>query len=726
MGRTIIVSNRLPVKIEEKEGAYSFVPSAGGLATGLDSIYRQPGNLWLGWPGQSVPADRQEEVTKELSSHNMSPVFLTEEEIDKFYLGFSNETLWPLCHYFVQNIEFNQDNWKSYVAVNHKFAEAVAEQLEPDDVIWVHDYQLMLVPGMIRKQFPRCTLGFFQHIPFPSYEIFRMLPWRRRLLKGLLGADYIGFHTYDDMRHFLSSVSRLAGISYTRNQVYCKNRLVEADSLPMGIDYDKFHETAKSEATTKRMNRYRQLLGNQRLILSVDRLDYSKGIPQRLEVIEAFFEKYPRYIGKVSLIMVVVPSRDQVPSYQNLKETVDELVGRINSRFGKIGWIPIHYFYRSYPFTSLSAFYRMSDIAMITPMRDGMNLVCKEFVASRVSGDGVLILSEMAGAAKELSDAILVNPNDKKQMVKALHQALQMPLEEQRMHMTLMQEVVKKFNVFNWVKLFFNRLSEVKLSQTEKQITRIDETVAGEIISQYKSAKKRLLLINYDGTLAPYKTNPDSVAPAAIIEKLLREFAADPANHVAIISGRPKHFLDKYFGEIPIELFAEYQIWRKQPGSEWEKIKNPDRDWQRSIFNVMNFYAERTPGARIEQKEYSLVWHYRKVEKGLGELRTRELSSHLRHSIMNKDLEILEGNAILEVKPRSINKGEAAKKVLENYQPDFILAVGDDVSDEDVFENLPERAITLKIGSGTSSARYGLSNHRQFLRFLASLAHSEN
>ncbi|MEM7110587.1 MAG: bifunctional alpha,alpha-trehalose-phosphate synthase (UDP-forming)/trehalose-phosphatase, partial [Bacteroidota bacterium] len=418
MGRTIIVSNRLPVRvIQSDDGELRYKPSEGGLATGLGSVYKQGDNIWVGWPGIHFHSAKQEkEATAKLKAENMKPVNLTEEEIELYYEGFSNETLWPTFHYFNQNALYKKSYWQAYEKVNHKFCKEVVASADPDDTIWIHDYQLLLLPGLIREHLPEVSIGFFLHIPFPSFEVFRLLPWRRQLLDGVLGSDLIGFHTYDDMRHFLSAVSRICFISNQHGQLNKEGRTVEVDSFPMGIDYDKYANSSASPETLSREVKYRTSLGGQKLMLSIDRLDYSKGIPARLEIFDLFFQKYPQYIGKVSLMMVVVPSRDTVDQYKDLKVEVDLLVGRINGKYGSVNWTPIHYFYRSFALNDLSAFYRMADVALVTPMRDGMNLVCKEYVASRLDKKGVLILSEMAGASKELSEAIIVNPNDKHQV----------------------------------------------------------------------------------------------------------------------------------------------------------------------------------------------------------------------------------------------------------------------------------------------------------------------
>ncbi|MDH5382055.1 MAG: trehalose-6-phosphate synthase, partial [Cyclobacteriaceae bacterium] len=336
MGKTIIVSNRLPVRIEaEANGKLKYIPSEGGLATGLGSVYKGGGNIWIGWPGITIKeTKKQEEVRSALKDENMWPVFLKASEIKGFYEGFCNSTLWPNFHYFTQYAIYKRSQWEEYVSVNEKFCDEVLKIAEVGDTIWVHDYQLFLLPGMIRKKMANIGIGFFLHIPFPSHEVFRLIPWRKELLDGVLGADLIGFHTYDDMRHFLSAVNRLVYLPNNYGRINKGTRVVEVDSFPMGIDYDKFSNQAADPQTINFEEQYRNSLGKQKLILSIDRLDYSKGIPERLIDFELFFNKYPEYTEKVSLILLVVPSRDKVDQYKELKEEVDLLVGRINGHFG--------------------------------------------------------------------------------------------------------------------------------------------------------------------------------------------------------------------------------------------------------------------------------------------------------------------------------------------------------------------------------------------------------
>ncbi|HET8860241.1 bifunctional alpha,alpha-trehalose-phosphate synthase (UDP-forming)/trehalose-phosphatase [Marivirga sp.] len=712
MAKTIIVSNRLPIRIEKQDGEKVYKTSEGGLATGLGSIYKEGNNIWIGWPGISLDHEEEKEVEKELMNRNMRPVFLTEHDVKEFYLGFSNQTLWPAFHYFIHHMRFVDEEWEAYYNANRKFADAISKWLEPDDIIWVHDYQLMLVPEMLRKQFPNVTIGFFQHIPFPSYEVFRMIPWRKKLLNGVLGADYIGFHTYDDMRHFLSSCHRLASYSYERNQILVKNRLVEADSLPMGIDFDKYLESAKSQLAKAKEISYRDSLGKQELILSMDRLDYSKGIPGRLQAFDKFLEKYPEYQGRVSLFLIVVPSRDQVASYKALKEKVEFLVGHVNGKYGTINYIPVHFYYRSFPLDDLSAFYRMCKIAMITPKRDGMNLVCKEFIASRENEDGVLILSEMAGASKELSDAILVNPNDQNEMVDAIKKALEMPLAEQKRRMKIMQKTVKKYTIFQWVDLFMSNLKDLKERQRSMSTKKLDNKIKSRITKEFKSAKNPLIFLDYDGTLMPFKENPEDCAPDVELSQILHQLAVKAK--LVVISGRKADTLEEWLDEFNIDLIAEHGIKTKRAGAKWEVNGDlQDNGWKKEARDILEFYIQRTPGSFLEEKEHTLVWHYRKVEKGLGSLRSSELSSHLKHFMTNKGLDVIEGDHVVEVKPSVINKGKAAIERLKGENADFIMAFGDDRTDEDTFEALPKTALTVKVGSGFSFAKYAVENNEE-------------
>jgi trehalose 6-phosphate synthase/phosphatase len=723
MSRTIIVSNRLPTKVLRSEESLTFQPSEGGLATGLGSIYRADGNVWVGWPGLFVhDVEEEQYVTEQLQADSMAPVFLTEAEIRDFYEGFSNSTLWPTFHYFTQFATYEQSHWEAYVAVNEKFCAAVLAQTGPEDTIWVHDYQLLLLPEMLRKARPEATIGFFLHIPFPSYELIRVLPWRAELLRGMLGADLIGFHTFGYMRHFLSSVSQVLGLSATNGQLEVEHRAVRVDAFPMGIDYKRYAEAAASEEAQQHEATYREALRDTRVILSIDRLDYTKGIAQRLRAFELLLQRYPEWREQVSLIMLVVPSRDQVAQYADLKVEIDELVGRINASYRTIAWNPIHYFYRSLPLEELASLYRLAEVALVTPMRDGMNLVAKEFIASKVDQKGVLILSERAGAARELSDALIINPTDVNQLAEAMHEALVMPEEDQISRMAAMQVLVKRYNVFSWTKLFLNQLAYTKMKQQTLATETLTPAPTGQLLEDYRAAQNRLLLLDYDGTLVNFHANPQRAQPDQELRLLLRALTDNPQNRVVVISGRDRQTLEKWLGDLPIDFIAEHGVWVRAAGDDWSLFQSMRNDWKRELRPVLELYVARTAGAFIEEKEYSLVWHYRRVDADLGAVRTRELLNHLTFMTSNTDLQVMEGNKVLEIKNAGINKGTAAARLLSQYTPDFILALGDDRTDEDTFRALPPEAYTVRVGPAPhSSARFHVNSPtevRQLLRKL--------
>lgn len=711
MSKTIIISNRLPITIKKEGEELLFSPSSGGLATALGSIYKKGDNIWMGWPGMFLDDEKEKaEVEKGLHNEHMRPVYLTEEDIKDYYEGFSNSTIWPLFHYFTQYTEYKESLWEAYQRVNRIFCKELLKYAKPGDVIWVHDYQLMLLPEMIREELPDASIGYFNHIPFPSYEIFRLLPWRQQILKGLLGADMIGFHTYDDMRHFLSAVSRIEGLDHEMGHLKTNDRIITVDALPMGIDYDKFANAAISKETHREVKGFYGSLSTDKLILSIDRLDYSKGIPQRLVAFDEFLKKYPEFQGKVSLILLVVPSREHVEQYRQLKEELDLLVGRINGNHGLLNWTPIHYFYRSLPFHKLSALYSMADLALVTPLRDGMNLVCKEFIASKLDKTGVLILSEMAGSAKELSEALIVNPHDQNQLIETIHYGLTMPEDEQVRRNTEMQAKLKRYNIHQWVDVFMSRLHYTKEQQQKMSARHISTKEYKGIVDKYKSSKKRLLLLDYDGTLRPFTTLPSAAKPDKELLEIMDKLVSDERNHIVVISGRDRHALTNWLGHLDIEFVAEHGVWLREKQQDWHMIDDLVTSWKEEIRPILELYVNRTPGSLIEEKDFSLVWHFRKTEAGLGDLRARELISNLQYLTNNMDIQILEGNKVVEIKNSGVNKGKAAMKWLNKENWDFIFAAGDDWTDEDTFRVLPEEAYSIKVGLSSSEAKYNVKS----------------
>lgn len=721
--KIIIVSNRLPVSISANEGKINIKKSSGGLATGLSTAFDQYQCAWIGWPGGVYKDENvRDKVNLKLISDQMYPVFLNEWEIENYYEGYSNSVLWPNFHYFPQYVQYQDSYWESYKQVNKKFLDMVLDVYEEGDTIWVHDYHLMLLSGMLREHFPDVNIGYFLHIPFPSYEIFRMLFQRTEILDGLLGADLLGFQTYDDVRHFQSCITRLKGYDNTMGEIKINYRTINVDAFPIGIDYQKFHKTAQSKAVQDSVESFREHYKNNKLILSVDRLDFTKGIPDRIKGFEQFLEEYPDHRGKVSMTMIVVPSRDKVFNYARLKKEIDELVGRVNGKFSTINWTPIEYFYKGFPFEDLVALYSLADIMLVTPLRDGMNLVCKEYVACCTDGKGVLILSERAGSAKSLADAIRVNPNDTKEIAWAINQAMEMPEDEQQFSIERMQRNVEKYNNIQWFKLFLDRLEVVKGRQTEMFKKVLDKGSFNKIKKEIPKKGKTLLLLDYDGSMVPFVNNPQDAKPDKDLKDILQTLIEDERYEVVVITGRDKDTINKWLGDLQLHFLTEHGVWKKEIEGEWTKMENLEDDWKDHIRPILELYVDRTPGSTIEEKNYSLVWHYRVCETDFGALRARELISTLNYYTRNMDLQVLMGDKVIEVKSSLINKGTAASHWINKQDWDNIIAIGDDRTDEDTFEAVGNKGVSIKVGKPSPYAEYVIPGPKEVRDLLKELA----
>ncbi|MCU4176135.1 bifunctional alpha,alpha-trehalose-phosphate synthase (UDP-forming)/trehalose-phosphatase [Carboxylicivirga sp. N1Y90] len=733
MSRLHIVANRLPYSIVKQEDGFQLIESVGGLATGMKSVYTEYGGKWIGWSGHNsddLTYEEASEIDDLLEEKGCATVPLSDSDILEYYEGFSNKTIWPLFHYFTQYVDYAPENWETFKRVNQRFADRVLDVCDDGDTVWVHDYQLLLVPEMIKSKKPGVTVGFFLHIPFPSYEVFRILPWRMELINGMLGADLLGFHIYDYERHFLSCVRRLFGHEIALNQIHVDERIVKVDAYPMGIDYDKFSNasTAVMQKTVherselhKELEKYFLMSPDRRLVLSIDRLDYSKGIPQRLKSFGKFLDKHPEFRGSVTLIMLAVPSRGHVEEYQILKREVDELVGKINGEYGSVNYTPVWYFYRALPFENLVELYNSCDVALITPLRDGMNLVAKEYVASRNTQTGVVVLSEMAGVSKEMGEAITINPINEDEIAEALHRALTMPKQEQQERMKHLQNRIKRYSIFKWASDFVNDLEKVKLIQKAYLAKKISKTVYKEIDTKYTKAKKRAIFLDYDGTLTSFHKDPQEAYPNEELFDILEALIADEKNTVTIISGRDKETLEKWFADIPINLICEHGVWLRKLGEDWQTLTQVNNDWMPMIRPVLERFVDRTPGSFIEEKNYSLVWHYRKAEPEQSEIRAKELTDELLGLVGSLHLEIMEGSKVIEVKNGGINKGIAANQFIQNEKYDFLTAIGDDWTDEYMFKELPKETITIKVGMNRTAAAYKLESVEAVRGFLKKL-----
>lgn len=715
-----IIANRLPVKAVARQDTFTFIRSEGGLATGLDSLQVSFEKHWIGWPGVCVNSDEERNnIRGQLEEMNFHPVFLSDKQYHDYYEGYSNSTIWPLCHYFFSYTLVKKNFWESYKEVNRLFCDEICKWVGPDDWVWIQDYQLMLLPGMLRNEKPELHIGYFHHIPFPSYELFRILPERAEILKGLLGADFIAFHTHDYMRHFISAAERVMRVSFNLDEVQVDNRIVRVDALPMGINYDLYHHASDLPKVWQEVEKNRLLFGKHKLILSVDRLDYSKGILHRLHGYETFLKQHPEYHGKVTLAMVIVPSRDHVDSYAGLKTKIDETIGSINGHYSTMNWTPVCYFYHGFSFEELAAMYFVADVALVTPLRDGMNLVAKEYVATKVNNPGVLILSEMAGASVEMTDALRINPNDTDQIAQAIYTALEMPYEEQLERLGKMQAIISMQTVNKWAADFMTEWRETIEKNCYLSGKKITSNLTKQIKEQYDRAAHRLILLDYDGTLVRFHNRPEDATPTPELLTLLSQLCSDPANHVVVNSGRDHQTLERWLGMLPLSIAAEHGACYKEQGIWHRNTALPQ--WSEGLVSILKMFVAKTPHSHLEVKDTALAWHYREADSWLGELRSQQLVRSLVSICLQQNLQILQGNKVVEIKSPDYTKGSEVKRILQHGNYDFILAMGDDTTDDDMFRALPDTAVTIKVGNISEYARYNLKSQEEVLPFLTCL-----
>ncbi len=729
--RLLIVSNRLPFTATVNEGELNLQNSPGGLVSGLTAYLNWANkegtgveHLWIGWPGLNSDGKLQDKLRSVAEKRQAVPVFIDAATMDKFYHGFCNSTIWPLFHYFPSFAKFDENEWKDYVRVNEIFRDALLKVVEHDDTVWVHDYHLMLLPRMLREKVPDLSIGFFLHTPFPSYDVFRTLPtkWRSAILDGILGADLIGFHTIDYTQHFLRCILRILGVDNNFGQlVVDSERAVRVDTFPMSVDYQQIREAVKSDPVQGEFQRLRSTLGVLKTVLSLDRLDYTKGIKHRLEAFASFLEQYPQWQQRVVLLLSVVPSRLGSEHYEDMKEEIDKMVGNINGKYGSVDWTPIVYRYRFLPYIELLGLFAASDVALVTPLRDGMNLIAKEYVAARPDQKGVLILSEMAGASRELGEALIINPNDQSEIVEALRVALEMSDEEQIRRNQVMQTRLDRYDVIRWGEEFVHELDLVKEQQKQYSARLLDKSTRERLIRDYARSENRMLFLDYDGTLSPFKERPETAVPGAILLALLNTLSEDVRNNLVIISGRHKDLLQKWFSTLNIGLVAEHGAWIKEKDKDWVPAIKVESNWKEKVLPILRSHEDRLPGSFTEEKEFSLVWNYRSADPELASVRSKELADELSYYSENTDLQVLHASKSIEVRNIGIDKGTAAKLLLADKTFDFVLAVGDDQADEDLFKVLPEKSYSIKVGLSKSYAKYNLRNHRDVVQLLTDL-----
>lgn len=733
--KLIIASNRLPFTTHQEHGEIEFGASSGGVASGLEAYLntlkkfekeqKEKSYVWIGWPGGEISKNKQLEISKKAyDDKNAIPVFLDEKLRENFYEGFCNKIIWPLFHYFPSYSVYDEEYWDAYVEANKKYRDEILKVVKDDDLIWIHDYQLMLLPALLREKLPNAKIGFFLHIPFPSFEIFRLLPgeWKEQILKGLLGADVIGFHTQEYTQYFLRVVLRILGIEPSMGSMQINGRKVLARTFPLGIDFERFYKAAVTKEVKKEKMDLKKSLNGYKTILSIDRLDYTKGIGNRLEGYQEFLEKNPKWHKKIVLLMVVIPSRTNVEQYQKMKKEIEELIGRINGQYGSVGWTPILYQFNSVAFNKLVALYSKADVALITPFRDGMNLIAKEYLASKNKSTGVLILSEMAGASKELNEAIIINPNSRREIAESILKALEMPEKMQLKKIKVMQKSLREFNLLNWTQDFINSLLKIKLEKSPNVALLLNKEEEKQMIRIYKNSTRRLIFLDYDGTLMSYKDDPREAKPSGQILKLLNKISSNNRNEVVMISGRDRETLQRWFGNLPINLVAEHGLLIKPKWASWRISGGSSIDWKDEAKHILGFYVEQLPGSFIEEKEYSIAWHYRKSDPKMASEKSKELLDDLVQFAANKELQVLNGKCVIEIKNINTTKGTAGSRWLSNENFDFIMAIGDDVTDEDLYKVLPESAYSINIESANTNAKYYLPKREQVLKLLKKLA----
>ena len=725
--RLLVVSNRLPLTLRKAEdGHWTTERSSGGLASAMNPILRDNGGDWIGWAGSSGEEDHEERnsVLQEWAQKDQCFAVELPAEIAKgFYEGYSNQTLWPVFHNFPSQLKFDAKDWQAYIEANRIFSRAVVDRYKQGDLVWVHDYQLMLLPQMLRAELPDAAIGFFLHIPFPSSEIFPILPRREELLQGLLGADLVAFQTHGHLQQFRAALLRVLGLESKIAEVAVGGRPIRLEAHPIGIAPEQYTDLLSHDETTAQLHaewatRYR----GRRVLLAVDRLDYTKGIPERLRAFAHLLRSSSELREKVVLIQVAVPTREGIETYQDLRTEVNQLVGEINGKLGTPGWTPVVYINRSIERAELVALYKLADVCWVGSLRDGMNLVAKEYVACKAEGDGVLVLSEFAGAAAEMGEALLINPFDEERTASSIERALTLDEDERRQRMEHLHSRILHNNVFRWGERFLASLEDAVSERGRYSDTQPKRLRTTEVLDAYRRASRRLLMIDYDGTLVPFAGQPWQAVPPPVVMRLLTSLAAEPHNCVAVTSGRTAEDLNRWFGAIKgLWLIAEHGAEVKSPlEASWEPLRSEvSTDWKSTVMPILEHFVDRTPGSFVEEKKYGVVWHYRMAEPEFGAWLANELVSMLEAMLAETDLRAFRGDKVVEVKPVWANKGEALDRLLAVLSsPDFLFAAGDDRTDEDLFEHMPTEAWTVHIGPGATRAAFVLPDFESLRRVL--------
>jgi len=677
--------------------------------------------LRIGWTGGAAPAhNRREELARQLlAAQRRIPVFLENNDIRDFFNGFCHTSLWPILHYLPGDAGYDERWYTAYRAVNELFAAKVIERYRPGDLVWVHDYHLMLVPRLIRAALPEARIGFFLHTPFPSFELFRFHPNRTELLNGLLGADLVGFQTFGYLRHFRSTVLRLLGIESEINLIPHEGAFTAIGVHPVGVKCNLIEHARQSPDYRHHVETHRRTFGDRKVVLSLDRLDASQGLLKKLAAIESFLDRNPAARDQTVFIMLVSPSGVHSDTVDHLTHEIEHAVGRINGRFSSVDSIPIHYLNRWVSFDEVCALYTLADVALVTPLMDGMNIIAKEYVASKGEvGSGVLILSEFAGASEELFNAIRVNPYNHDQMCAALEQALAMPIEEQRRRLQAMLHRVTEHDAFRWAATFVRELE--KASAPENGATR---TLDGDVIDRFRDrALRKALFLDYDGSLREFVDSPEDAVPSDELIAILESFDRRDDLDVFIVSGRDRDFLDQHFGRFGFTLVSEHGFFFKRPGADWQTMAGDiDLSWKDTIKDIFRMYSLSTPSTKVEEKHSAIVWHYRQADPEFGAWKAASLLGELTETLSNLPVSVHQGQKIIEVSSQHVSKGIAVARFMNEGKYDLCLCAGDDKTDETMLYFDDPAVVTVKIGDKDTDAHYRVPTPKRFRQFLAAI-----
>ena len=729
MSRWITVANRLPFSFDANSGACK--RASGGLVTALSGVRQKCDRLWIGCAPDGVnerdwPKLRKFTESSTQGEWKYHPVFAEKSLYDRYYNGFCNDVLWPLLHYQSELVTFSPIAWSAYRQVNALIADEILRVAKDDDLIWIHDFHLFLVPEFIKRHRPKARVGFFLHVPFPSSELFRQLPVREEILCSMLAGDLVGFHDYSYLQHFCNSVLRILGYESEFLTIRRGSNETRLGVFPVSIDTDHFIRQSRDEKVKALSQTIKR---PQFVFLGVDRLDYMKGIDLKLEAFRHFLRKFPHAREKTCLIQVAVPTRQGVPNYAKLAQDTARLIGEINGEFSTPTWSPIHYIHSSVPNRELLALYRSADALLVTSKRDGMNLVALEYIACQDRDQpGVVLLSEFTGASSTLSHAMRINPWDFDDTADKMQIAMEMPKQEKLTRMQTMQKFLRRYTASDWAAGFI-----AKLETTSTASKRTPELVSPEAEHVKRAcehlwnleARQLLVFIDYDGTLVPIEDSPELAqlpdTTRAEIEALMRD---RPWLKLVIVSGRDSRFLERQFAGLPIALAAEHGAKYFDPSlGRWRRrIHRSRSSWYPSALKIMSDYARHVPRSQIEKKHFSIAWHYRQSPNDYAETQARKLAQELELGLANLPVNIIRGKKVIEIRATEANKGDFARSLLE-AQPEgtIAFAIGDDNTDEDLFRTLKGHGLSVHVGSEESEADLSLASQTEVMEFLKRL-----